>query len=480
MKRAPILLVNPNRMRPPIAPLGLDYVANALEHRGYEPILCDLTFAHDEAATIERALDETRPAAVAVSVRNLDDAYFASRDFVLEKTAVTIGRIKAMAAAPVILGGVGFSIAPREVLHFTSADYGIAGDGEAALPDLLDCLRSGGDSRRAPGVVRLEDPASAPPPAPALCEPDLLPPRTRVFVDNARYFREGGQAGLETKRGCGQRCIYCVEPQAKGAATRMSSPERVAGEFARLLEQGCDVVHLCDSEFNLPRAHAEAVCRALIETGLAERVRWYAYASPRPFDTDLARLMARAGCAGVNFGVDHGETRMLRRLQRGHEPRDIRETARACHEVGLTVMFDMLLGGPGETRDTIAAALDFMRSAGPDRVGLSCGVRVYPHTPLARHVLTQGPLDRNPHLHGALADNDSLLRPIFYVESTLGAGIHAAVSELVGGDSRFLHADPAQVDGNYNYNDNSVLAEAIRRGERGAYWDILRRISADA
>ena len=38
-----------------------------------------------------------------------------------------------------------------------------------------------------------------------------------------------------------------------------------------------------------------------------------------------------------------------------------------------------------------------------------------------------------------------------------------------------LHADPDQVDGNYNYNANSVLANAIRSGQRGAYWDILRR-----
>ena len=28
----------------------------------------------------------------------------------------------------------------------------------------------------------------------------------------------------------------------------------------------------------------------------------------------------------------------------------------------------------------------------------------------------------------------------------------------------------------YLYNDSPVLANAIRDGERGAYWDILRRI----
>ena len=133
---------------------------------------------------------------------------------------------------------------------------------------------------------------------------------------------------------------------------------------------------------------------------------------------------------------------------------------------------------PGETRGSLAQAIEFVAGLPVERVGLSCGVRVYPHTPLGRRVLGQGPLDENPHLHGATRDNADLLRPIFYVDAGLDGDIHELVSDLVGGDTRFLHADPKQLDGNYNYNDNSVLSNAIRAGERGAYWDILRRLDA--
>ena len=84
-RREPILLVNPNRMRPPIGPLGLEYLAASLRGHGYEPILCDLTFSQDWASDLTRTLDEVEPAAIGVSVRNTDDTYLAGQDFVLER-----------------------------------------------------------------------------------------------------------------------------------------------------------------------------------------------------------------------------------------------------------------------------------------------------------------------------------------------------------------------------------------------------------
>lgn len=475
MKR--VLLINPNRMLPPIAPIGLEYLAGGLEQCAYTPVLCDLTFADDWSSSLDDAVSDGTYAATLVSIRNLDDAYFASQDFILGRTQEVIQRLLEAGGPPVILGGVGFSIAPEEVLHFTGADYGIAGDGEEALPALLDCLSAGESPERIPGAVYREADGAIRVLPPAIARLDAPPPARR-FLDHPRYFAEGGQAGIETKRGCGNLCIYCVEPHAKGRQVRQRAPESVVAEIRDLIDQGVNVFHLCDSEFNLPTAHAHAVCAAIVHAGLAEGIRWYTYAYPHPFDEALARAMARAGCAGINFGVDHGDPGMIRRLDRHYTPQDLENTVKACRSAGLAVMFDMLFGAPGETRDSLATAIDMMRSLDVDRVGLSCGVRVYPHTPLARQVQAQGPMASNPNLHGATEDNEDFLRPLFYVEAKLDGNIHDLVSELVDSDRRFLHTNPNQVDGNYNYNNHVVLAQAIRDGERGAYWDILRRLDA--
>ena len=78
-----VLLVNTNRMTPPVAPIGLDYLAESLSAAGHEPRLLDLCFSDDIGADIGAAVDAFEPDAIGVSVRNTDDCYFASGAFFL-------------------------------------------------------------------------------------------------------------------------------------------------------------------------------------------------------------------------------------------------------------------------------------------------------------------------------------------------------------------------------------------------------------
>ncbi len=473
-----VLLVNPNRMRPPIAPIALDYLANALEDHGYEVRLCDLAFEADWRNALDTATETHSYAAIGITIRNIDDAYFASQDFILEKTREIIRHVQQRTSSPIVLGGVGFSAAPREILEFTGVNYGIVHDGEETFPRLLECFRRGLDPGSLPGVAfRTGGGEIAHLPAPACDGPITIHPRRR-FVDNPRYFAEGGQIGIETKRGCDQSCIYCADPPGKGHCLRLRSHESVVEEVQDLLDQGIDVFHLCDSEFNLPAGHAHAVCAALFARGLAGKIRWYTYATPLGFDDSLANAMAMAGCVGINFGIDHADQDMLRRLGRRHSQDDIRRTARACRQAGIVTFFDLLLGGPGETKESLTRAIQIMEEINPDRVGLSCGIRVYPHTALARLVQRQGPLVVNPNLHGALENNEDLLRPVFFVDAAVGKDIQKFVWSLAKDDERFVIADPDQDARNYNYNDNSVLENAIRSGLRGAYWHILMKLAS--
>jgi radical SAM superfamily enzyme YgiQ (UPF0313 family) len=442
--------------------------------------LCDLTFSQDWASDLTQTLEDVDPEAIGVSIRNIDDTYLAGQDFVLSRTAEMIRLMMMTVSAPVILGGIGFSTAPQEILEYTGAGYGIVGDGEGALEELLTRLSEGDDVSRVPGVVFRNQNDTIDFVPPALRDLSHLPAAPRRFSDNRRYFAEGGQAGIETKRGCDGHCIYCAEPQSKGNRIRVRPPETVTREFTDLMDQGIDVFHLCDSEFNLPPEHAQAVCEALIHEGIASEIRWYTYASPLPFNEQLARVMSKAGCVGINFGVDHAVPGMLQGLGRSHQPEDLKRTVEACKSAGVAVMFDMLLGGPGETRDSIRKAIDLMHEIEPDCVGLSCGIRVFPGTPLARLVKSQGPLEDNLNLLGAKRRNENLLVPIYYVDEGVGGDILEFVWSLVGNDDRFFTANPhGAQDRNYNYNDNSVLSQAIQSGERGAYWDILRRVAAN-
>ena len=377
-----------------------------------------------------------------------------------------------------VLGGVGFSLMPEAVVQYCGADFAVAGEGEEPLVRLLAALRAGGDLEQVPGLLWWDESGLRRNPA-ADAPLERLPVRTRSFIDNRRYFREGGQAGFETHRGCPMACTYCADPVAKGRRSRLLPPRMVVEELRALVAQGIDHVHCCDCEMNLPLAHAREVCRAIIDAGLAGRICWYAYCTVAPFDRETARLFRDAGCAGIDFGADSGCAEMLRTLGRNYGPDALLEAARSCRGAGIPFMYDLLVGGPGETRDTVRESLDFVRRAGPDCIGLSLGVRVYDGTALAAQVRESGPMASNPALSGARLDNEHFLKPVFYLSPLLGRDPAGLIRDLVGGDQNvFLPGGPDD-ERDYNYNDNERLVRALARGERGAYWDILRRTRGD-
>lgn len=469
-----VCLVNANLMRPPIGPLGLDYLADALAETGWEPHVLDLALEADPEAAVRRTLAALEPLAVGLTIRNTDDCYFPSGDFLLPAVARVISWVRQSTGAPIVAGGVSFSTNPEAILNYLGLELGIRGDGEHALPPLLIELAGGRRFERVPNLLWRG-------PEGRLVRNRALFPSlrrrsyTRSHIDNAAHFRLGGMGAVETKRGCPMGCLYCADPLAKGRRLRPRDPKLVAAEVERLLNQGVTHLHLCDSEFNIPHAHAVAVLEEWVRRGLGGRLAWYGYLSPVPFSRELAGLCVRSGCAGLNFGIDHLDDAMLARYGRAHRRADVERTAAICREFGLNVMVDLLLGGPGETEATLSAAIEGARELGAARIGIAPGMRVYRGTRMAALVRAGG-LKRNPALHG-LRDR-ALLHPTFFV-SPAAAPIVERCQRLIGRDERFFLGLREEAEANYNYNDNEVLEEAIRGGMRGAYWDILRRVAEE-
>jgi radical SAM superfamily enzyme YgiQ (UPF0313 family) len=462
-------------MKPPIAPLALDYLTESLTAHGHEVEILDLCFSEDWRREVNSWFKHDQSDIVGVTIRNTDDCYFASRDWFIPYYVEVISEIRSQSEAPIVIGGAGFSTAPTAILKATNADYGIIGDGEIALSLLALRLEHGEDPFDIPGLVyRKGNTIRINPPF----WPDMasMPCNTRQWLDNSRYFAEGGQIGIETKRGCPGHCIYCADPLGKGTTCRLRLPSEVAKEIKALVEQGIDYYHLCDSEFNIPLKHAEAVCREIIDLRLGDKIRWYTYASPVPFNDELAILMKKAGCQGINFGADSGDDAVLKSLGRDFTSEDLRYTADICHRHGITFMYDLLIGGPGETFESVERTINLMKEIQPHRVGMSIGIRIYNGTPLSQLVQHERLKKQTSALHGQVDGNDEYIMPVYYLSPEVGIDVVDFISELTKDDSRFLHASRDEIEGNYNYNDNTVLMEAVKKGYRGAYWDILRKL----
>ena len=469
-----VALINTNRIKPPIGPIGLDYVAETLGAAGHEPALLDLCWEEDWAAAVHRFFAAREVGLVGLSLRNTDDCMYPSRTSFLDELGAMLAAVRRVSVAPTILGGCGFSVMPEAVLAACGGDAGITADGEFAMVDLAARIECGEDWHDVPGLVHQGTGGAwtrnAPDPRPL----DELPEMRRACIDNRRYFDAGGQAGFETKRGGPMACTYCADPVAKGRGVRLRPPAAVATELEHLVSQGIDHFHTCDSEFNIPPAHARAVCEEMIGRGLPDRLRWYVYCAPRPFDAELAALMRRAGCVGINFGTDHVDPGMLRRLRRTYTAADVRNVTAWCHEQGMTVMLDLLLGSPGETEESLRTTIQTMAEVGADRVGVAFGVRLYPGTEMARQVADGS--------HGGLIGSEDPRDPLYFIEPAVAEDGPGLIAALIGGDERFFFECPTEAADapSYNYNDNGPLQQALAAGYRGAYWDILRRWQEDA
>lgn len=468
MSGVKVLLVNTNRAQPPIAPIGLDYLAAALQSRNIEPIVVDLTWEDSRGAAVEEGIEKHSPGLIGFSVRNIDDSSYYTQEFFLSPVREIISYIKGKYDIPVVLGGCGFSIMPERALLYCGGDFAIKGDGENALAELALCLHERRNYKSIPGLVfaengniRMNKPEYA-----RIEDMGFLSERN--FIDNRRYFEQGGQGNIETRRGCDQNCIYCADPAAKGRHIRFRRPEHIVAELSNLLRQGVDCFHFCDAEFNLPPAYALEICRAIIKSGMNDVIRWYAYCSCASFPSRLGKLMKEAGCVGINFGADSAGVNMLRSLGKTHRPDDLQKVARICGENEIDVMFDLLIGGPGETRQSVGRTIEFVKALNVAAVGISVGLRVYEGTPLYEQLASTR----------AIRGKDPLF-PLYYVSEQLGDDIESYIQDLVGDDERFLSLGAGQADQDYGYTDNQLLVNAIRNGYRGAYWHILRQIKQD-
>ena len=469
-------------MAPLIGPIGLDYVATSVEKAGIDVEVVDLGLADQPEKALKGYFSTREPELVGLSFRNADDCFWPSADWFVPGLKDTIKAIRAMTNAPIVIGGVGFSIFAESIVEYTGADFGISGDGETAITALI---------RQSPGTRRFKD-------VPGLIwqengkihnNPPSWPNSislgtARKFIDNQSYFKLGGQCGLETKRGCNRHCIYCADPLSKGTMLRQRNPSEVADEVESLLSQSIDVLHLCDSEFNVPRNHAYAICEELNRRSLGDKVRWYAYLSPTPFDADLAKVMAQAGCIGIDFTGDSGSKLMLRTYRQRHSREDLTTAVKLCRQNNIAVMIDLLLGGPGETPQTAQETIDFIKKIGPDCAGAALGIRVYPGTAMEQIVAEELRDATNTSIRRKYSGPINLLKPTFYISRALGERPAELVRDLIGGDRRFFEPAVETLNqtaessdaANYNYNENLLLTQAIREGARGAYWDILRQM----
>src|SRR2546423_10987934 len=410
---ARVLLVSTNRERQPypVVPNGVACVASALDAAGHHVRFLDLCFARDPRASASDAARSFRPDIIGVSVRNIDNSdAIALRHYTPEARGVLHALRAAAPKARVVAGGAAFGVAPEALFRDLAVDYAVAGDGERASVALVGPLSSGASIEALPGLVRDRNGTVVFTPPGEDADLDSLPrPSLHRWIDLARYQRHGATVPIQTKRGCVYKCIYCTYRNVEGWGYRTRDPDLVADEIEELrLKAGVRHFDFVDSTFNSPPGHAIQVCEAITRRKLGVQLDTTNF-RPAPASDELLSAMKSAGFRTLGITAESASDPVLEKLEKGFTAAKAREVATRVEKHGIRTLWIFLVGGPGETRQTLEETLDFaawhLRRG--DAVYLTVGLRIYPGPTPHRIAIEESPVP---------ADS-TLLDPTFYFSS---------------------------------------------------------------
>jgi radical SAM superfamily enzyme YgiQ (UPF0313 family) len=345
----------------------------------------------------------------------------------MENTSFLLGQVKdviiscrSFTDAPIVLGGSGYSMFPESALDYLGADMGIQGEGEVAFPALLDKIHRNHDLSDTPGLY--------------------LPGRglqaKRVYAKNLDGFpfpedhlwssspitRDADfLLPFQTRRGCPMNCSYCSTSTIEGEILRKRAPALVVKEIARHAEKGFDRFFFVDNTFNLPPSYATELCQQLAAAELD--ITWRCILYPWQIDERLVRLMVKAGCREVSLGFESGCQPILQSMNKKYNSQEVRQISQILGDHGIHRMGFLLLGGPGETKESAEESLQFADSLDLEVVKVTTGIRIYPHSALERIAVAEG----------VISEDDDLLQPRFYLaeglEDWLPETVHSWLAE---------------------------------------------------
>ncbi|MCQ9207631.1 MAG: radical SAM protein [Omnitrophica bacterium] len=412
-----VLLINSNRFKQPwpVIPFGLSCIAAAIERERESKVsVLDLCFSRNCAKDIRDMVKSFKPDVIGISIRNIDNAAY-NTIFLLDQVRDDIiTPCKKAFSGPIIIGGPAAGISGREMLNFFDLEYAIRGDGEACMNEFLRRLKEGASREGLQGLIIRRSGKILQDPAPFYVENlDTLPfPRVYKYLDLGPYKRCDSPLQIQTKRGCGLKCTYCTYNRIEGDHYRFRSPELIADEIETLVKDAkINHVEFTDSAFNVPIDHAKAVLRAVIKKRLNLRLRTMGL-NPGYVDEELVALMKESGFTDVDLGAESGCDITLRSLGKNYTKKDLLKAGNLLRTRGISTTWYLLLGAPGETRETLKETFDTITQAASrwDLINIGAGIRVYEGSPIA-----EGMKRENPN-----CTRDNFLHPVQYEPNDIG------------------------------------------------------------
>jgi radical SAM superfamily enzyme YgiQ (UPF0313 family) len=273
---------------------------------------------------------------------------------------------------------------PRQTMEcFPSVDFGIMGEAEGTLEELLKTVDSGGELKQIKGLVYRDD-------------GEIIVNEERVFIEDLNslpiplhellpvdeyklpYIGKRYTFVLHS-RGCPNACHFCRQTVMWKSQPRLRSPESICEELIYLNGLGIHNIMFHADTFTQDRDNVIGICKQIVEHNL--KVRWICNGRVDCVDEEMLSWMAKAGCWMINYGIESGVQDILNKCNKGEKAtvEASRNAVLMTKRAGIKVWGYFIIGLPGETHETIKETSRFARSLPLDMVNFAVGAP-YPGT----------------------------------------------------------------------------------------------------
>lgn len=274
-------------------------------------------------------------------------------------------------SAPIVLGGpLSWLVSPFQLLELIpEIDYVVVKEGEVTFLQLIRAIRANQDLANIEGIIYRDKNDTI----------QLTKPQKSIDFETLPYPawelmgipspKKLPVLFIETSRGCPYHCTYCSEVTYWGKPVRYRSSQRVTDEIRYSAENfGITTFRFVDSCFSSPTDRCSKICDAITERCISDGipVKWSSYARIEDLSSQLMYKMRQSGCVALDVGLESGSQEVLRGMNKNYNPEIAVTVANTARELGIVINFNILIGFPGETTETIKNSMDLIERAAPD------------------------------------------------------------------------------------------------------------------
>jgi anaerobic magnesium-protoporphyrin IX monomethyl ester cyclase len=394
-----VLLINP----PCEHMLATEVPTIVNEERGYNPPLGILylaasikKFSNHEVKVIDTQVEELGYSDLKERIRRYDPDVIGMTTLTFTLIdVIKLCRIikKINPKIKIILGGPHVNIYPDETMQTKEVDFIILNEGEEIIVELLDNIDNPKDIK---GIVyRDGDKVVHTEGRPFIKDLDKIPFPDRTATPFKKYSsllaKQTPITTMITSRGCPYKCIFCDRPHL-GKMFRARSAKNVVDEMQECEQMGIKEIFIYDDTFTIDRQRVIDICAEIHRREL--KVKWDIRARVNTVDKELLKIMKKAGCQRIHYGVEAGNPEILKVLKKGITKDQVRTAFKLTRKEGIDTLAYFMIGSPRETKETILESIEFAKELKPDYVHFTI-TTPFPATELFSLGLKEGIIARD-------------------------------------------------------------------------------------